>query len=166
MTDEVVTPAPAPAPTPTPEPAPVAPVAPVVVAPPAEDVEALKARLAALEAKANRPCATIRAFNASICAVLTTGRVAACGLRVLNGFKTVLFFGVSGALALASEFDAIDLTPFISYVLPEGTHVSVAQAVTIMSVAGIALRIVTKTPAFKRWARPSQSSGSVDEPKN
>lgn len=177
MTDQVaapvdpVTPAPVQEPVPVavdpkPAPAPVQEPAPVVPAPaPQDDVVALKARLAALEAKANRPCVAVRAFNASVCGLFTAGRATACAVRVINGFKTFLFFGVSGSLALASEFDAIDLTPFLSAILPDGVKVSTAQAVTLLSVAGIALRLVTKTPAFKRWAKPSQSAGSVDEPK-
>lgn len=133
--------------------------------------DALQAQLAAVLAAQQKPnvvvAAAAKTGRASLCALFTTGRAAKCAWRFLNGIKTLLFFGVSLALALAQELNGIDVTPFVQMILPEGSHVSMAQAITLMSVAGLGLRLVTNTPAFVRWTKNKfggASDSAVDVP--
>ena len=84
-------------------------------------------------------------------------RVGRCTWRALEGLKTVLFFAVSGALAFADKLGAIDITPLLELVLPEGSKVSVSQVVILLSMAGIVLRFVTAGPMFKDWLGKSTS---------
>lgn len=169
-------------------PAAATPVAAAVVAAakpsPEEEIAALHARFDSLDAlireklttaapaapvvaEASGPCAAARAAYATWRATKTTGRAIACAYRVLDGLKTIIFFVVSGGLAVATELQAIDLTPYASMILPEGAHVSASQLITLLSLAGIGLRLVTKTPAFVRWTKAHTGGGSdsaVDEP--
>lgn len=82
---------------------------------------------------------------------------------LLQGLKTILFFGITASLGLAQELGNIDLTPLFSMVLPEGSKITVAQAVVLMSVAGVMLRLVTKTKVFNSM-RKQFGSAPVDDP--
>ena len=133
------------------------PAAQVVAAPAPEVVSALQQRIDELEAQVNRPCAAVRA-------AISSWTFAKCMANAIRGVRTLLFFGVTGCLALASELNAIDISPLVQFFLPEGTTVTVGQAITLMSVAGICLRLITKTPAFWRWQGGASPSGQVDDP--
>lgn len=111
------------------------------------------------------PCGAIRAFNTSIRASKTFGRAVACAYKTLNGLKTLMVFVVTGGLALAQELDAIDLTPWFSALLPEGGKINASQAVVLMSVVGVLLRLVTKTAIFaKKKVIGGASDSAVDVP--
>lgn len=113
------------------------------------------------------PCAAWRAWFAAKEATFKAGRAAKCLYRMLDGIKALLVFGVTGGLALVQSLDMYDLTPYLEMILPEGSHVSASQAIVLMSVTGIGLRLITKTPVFTKWIGQKIGGGSdstVDEP--
>jgi hypothetical protein len=79
----------------------------------------------------------------------------------LKGARTLLFFGVTALVGLADAFSAIDLSSLSEHYI--GTKIKFGDIITVMSVAGILLRFITKTPAFARWQKAAESGG-VDEP--
>lgn len=130
----------------------------------------LNARLAAAQkslATATTPTGTgvaAAVVNAVVVApVAGTGRLMACFWRSLTGLRTVLAFGITGALALATEFGNLDLTPLVAAFLPAGSKLNGAALVVLMSALGILLRLITNTPVFSRW-RPAATGAKVDEP--
>lgn len=159
-----------------PAPAPAAPVAA-----PAPDLQAQIAALQAQLAAVQNPAAThgvvklvgfaaLRAWWTSVTAAVTMKNFVACASRTVyrsvEGLKTLLVFAVTGGLALVSEFNGIDLTPLVSAVLPAGAHLDVAQVITLMSVLGILLRLLTSTPVFRRAAKSvgGAADSNVDTP--
>jgi hypothetical protein len=148
-------------------------------APTHEDISAINARFDALqaliesklpaatvvEAQAKGHCLAARALLATWSGTKATGRAIACAYRVLNGLKTILFFVLSGGLALATELQAIDLTPYVEMLLPAGAHVSGAQVITLLSLAGIGLRLITTTPIFVRWSNSFRGVGGASDSK-
>lgn len=154
--------------------APVAAPAPAAPAPVADELAALKQQIAALTAKLDAPPpppapgvahivwgAGVRAWWASVEAVAKTYSGMKLVYGLLDGLKTLLVFSVTGALALMQEFEAIDLTPLISKFIPDGAHLDVATVITLMSVLGILLRIITKSPLFRR-ASAAVDGGATD----
>lgn len=122
------------------------PAMPVVVQPvtvPAADyVSALEARLAALETQlAPKQGWTVWAASA-------VSRTSAAAWRAVSGLKSVIFFGIAGLASLADAFGAVDLTPYIDMFLPAGAHITTAQAVALMSLAGLFLRFLTHSSLF------------------
>ena len=184
MTDATDTTAPAPAATAQAAPAPAAPVAPAPVAPAAAPAPDLQAQIAALQAQlaaVQNPAAThgvvklvgfaaLRAWWTSVTAAVTMKNFIACASRTayrsVEGLKTLLVFALTGGLALVSEFNGIDLTPLVQMFLPAGAHLDVAQVITLMSVLGILLRLVTSTPVFRKAAKTvgGAADSNVDTP--
>lgn len=98
-----------------------------------------------------------------------SGNATACAYRtamdVVRGVRTFLFFGVTGVIALADATGAIDVTPLMERFLPESvTGLTTAQLTLLMSVAGLWLRMVTKTPTFGRWRSSARGGSGVDSP--
>lgn len=154
-------------------PAPAEPLVPAAVPAPAPaavppevaaQLAALQAQVAALSKPGVVKSAGLWGWTKTKCGA----RLVADFYAFLAGVKTLLVFGVTGSLALLSEFDAIDLTPYVAKVLPAGSHISTAGAITMLSVAGIGLRLISKTPVFTKWAankfRGGASDSAVDEP--
>lgn len=157
--------------------------APAAPAASADEVAALRAEIAALTkaitvqpaAPAAAPAgpgvakivwgAGVRAWWASFEATVRAGSFLS---ELLAGLKTLLVFSVTGALALLQEFNAIDLTPLVSAVLPANAKLDVAGVITLMSVLGILLRLVTKSAIFRKAkdAAAGATDSKVDEPVN
>jgi hypothetical protein len=130
----------------------------------AAQVAALQAQLDALNKPGVVKTAGMFAWTKTKCGA----RLVADFYAFLNGVKTLLVFGVTGGLALLSEFDAIDLTPYVAKLIPEGSHIDTAGALALLSFTGIGLRLISKTPVFTKWASDKFGGGAsdsaVDEP--
>lgn len=134
-----------------------APVAPAPLSPQDQKIaeltalveKALASRTAAPVVE-SKPGVTVRAW-------LKTKSFASA----LKGMRTLLFFGVTAVIGVADALNAIDLTGLIQSFT--GTTIKAGDLVTLMSIGGILLRLITKTPAFARWQKAAESGG-VDEP--
>jgi hypothetical protein len=114
---------------------------------------ALQAQLADIQAKANAPGVVKTAGMFAWTKTKCGARLVADFYAFLKGARTILFFGLSCALALANELEAIDLTPYVAKLLPEGAHIDTAGAIVLFSLAGIGLRLISKTPAVHALGR-------------
>lgn len=130
--------------------------------------------LAAEPAASTNRCLAFRTWEKTQCAALTTfwstWNAATWVGRILKGVRTILFFTVTGGSALFASLQDIDLSGFLSKLT--GVEIQSADLVLFMSAAGLGLRFITNSSAFKRWrtaARgdgeaPGIGSGDVDEP--
>jgi hypothetical protein len=100
------------------------------------------------------------------CLVLRAGscgwRAAKAALAALNSLRTLLFFGVSGALLLLAKFTDTNVATFISKAL--GGEISPEDLMLFMSVAGVVLRFITTTPVFERWRKSAKGGIVISEP--
>lgn len=149
--------------------APLAPIAPAPAPAPAPDTTVVVLAPAG-------PCAAYRAWRAARCAAVTsfveTWNLAKAAGEFVKGMRTLLVFGITAALGLADSLNSIDISGLLESYL--GTKVKVGDIMTLMSIGGIMLRLVTNTPVFQSWkasvfvgggaAAPNAGSGSVDEP--
>lgn len=154
-------------------------VGPGAEQPTPEQIEAARALIASVAAKApvpeeKGPCLAFRAWEKAQCMALTTlwstWGCAACAARALKGVRTLLFFTVTAAGALFSSIEGIDLSGIASKLT--GLKIEYTDLLLGISVIGFLLRLVTDSSAFKRWKKaargdgeaPGIGSGDVDEP--
>lgn len=98
--------------------------------------------------------------DACTSAASTTWNWAKCAGRVLNGMRTLLFFGVTGGLALLAKVQDFDLSGIVSRV--SGKQIAAEDVMLFMSTAGVVLRFVTSTPVFERWRKSAQGAKQDD----
>lgn len=108
--------------------------------------------------------ATVRAwevarFSAAL-AVVSTWSFAKCINNLLTGLRTIIVFGVIAFLGVADRLEGIDLTGLLTDYFP---NMKPTDVMTVMSLLGIGLRVISKTPLFEQW-RTGKKPGSVDEP--
>lgn len=141
------------------------------------EAKAPVAPLTAEEQKQNKgPGVMFRAWEqaqwAAIRAFWSTWNLASWGASALKGLRTFLFFGVSGAGALYSSIEGIDVSGVASKLT--GLEINSGDLLLGMSIVGFGLRMLTDSSAFKRWSKaargdgeaPGVGSGDVDEPEN
>lgn len=119
------------------------------------ELEILKARLEALEASlvvAPPPVPTEAPTWTKF-----AGKVLGDTWKVVSGMKTVLFFGLAAAAGLADTLGAVDLTPYVQMFLPAGAKLTSSQVVLLMSLAGLILRSMTKSPMFTKATKADEA---------
>lgn len=104
--------------------------------------------------------ATDAVVEACTAAASTTWNWTKCAGRVLNGLRTLLFFGVMGGTAILAKLEAFDLSGLVSRV--SGKQIAAEDIMLFMSAAGIVLRFVTNTPVFERWRKAAQGDKQED----
>ena len=152
--------------TPTPEAVAEAKVLLEPTVPTAEEVARAKAILSSV---GELPPADQRVLSTTwdyaACASLVAARAVSVFWRVLNGFKTIFFFGLTGILTMLEAFAGVDVSGFVVRLLPAGWNLSMSDVVVLISIAGILLRLVSNGPAFSRWRnQEGDVSGAVDVP--
>lgn len=108
--------------------------------------------------------ASVRAWEvarfSAVLAVVGSWSFAKCINNLVTGFRTIIVFGVLGGIGLSDSLGSLDLTGLIQEYIP---NVKAGDIITVMSLLGIALRAISKTPLFQQW-RTGRKPGSVDEP--